>query len=37
MGTHTAVVYGNVTQGYLKVKLFNKLPELFCYHTVEFF
>ena len=26
MDTHVAVVYANLTCGYLEVKLFNKLP-----------
>ena len=37
MGTHAAVVYANLTCGYLEVKLFNKLPEMFSYDIVEFF
>ena len=37
MSTHAVVVYANLTCGYLEVKLFNKLPEIFSYEIVEFF
>ena len=35
MGTYAAVVYSNLTCGYLE--LFNKLIEIFSYDIVEFF
>ena len=34
--TLASVVYANLTNWYLEIKLFSKLPELF-YDTVEFF
>ena len=35
-GTHAEVVYTNFTFGYVEVKLFNKLPEIF-YDIAGFF
>ena len=37
MGIHAAVVQANPTGGYLEVKLFNNLSEIFSYDTAEFF
>ena len=37
MDTHAAVVYANLTCGFLEVKLFNELPEIFSYYMVELF
>ena len=37
MGTQATVVYASLTCRYLKVKLFNKLPEIFSYDIAEFF
>ena len=39
LGTHAAVAnltYANLTWGYLEVKLFNKLSEIFSHDIVEF-
>ena len=35
MGTHSVVVYANLTCGYLEVKLFNKLAEIFFYQSID--
>ena len=35
MGTHAAVVYTNVTCGYLEVELYNKLAETFSYQSID--
>ena len=37
MGENVAVVYGDLTYGYLKVKLSNKLPEIFSHGILDFF
>ena len=37
MGTHAAVVYANLTCGYLEAQLFMKLPEIYSMEIVEFF
>ena len=37
MGTYAAVVYANLTCGYLEFKSFNKLPEIFSYDMIKFF
>ena len=37
MGENAAVVFGDLTYGYLKVKLSNKLPEIFSHDILEFF
>ena len=37
MGENVAVVYGDVIYGYLKVKLSNKLPEIFSHGILDFF
>lgn len=37
MGENAAVVFGDLTYGYLKVKLSNKLSEIFSHDILEFF
>ena len=37
MGTHAAVVYANLTCGYLEAQLFMKLPEIYSMEIVQFF
>ena len=37
MGTHATVLCANLTCGYLEVKLFDKLLEIFSDEIVEFF
>ena len=37
MGENATVVYGDLTYGYLKVKLSNKLSEIFSHDILEFF
>lgn len=37
MSTHIAVAYASLTYEYSEVKLFNKLPKIYSYDTVEFF
>ena len=37
MGTHAAVVYANLTCGYLEAQLFMKLREIYSMEIVEFF
>ena len=37
IGENATVVYGDLTYGYLKVKLSNKLSEIFSHDILEFF
>ena len=37
MGENAAVAFGDLTYGYLKVKLSNKLSEIFSHDILEFF
>lgn len=37
MGTHATVLCANLTCGYLEVKLFDKLLEIFSDEIVDFF
>lgn len=37
IGENATVVYGDLTYGYLKVRLSNKLPEIFSHDILEFF
>ena len=37
MGSHTAVVFANLTVAFLEVKLFIRLPEIFSRDVAEFF